>query len=181
MASADGTTSNALTQPSEAYDDLISQKTDAQSDVSSYQSRIKDYQTRLDTLKKTAVASKADQEKVDQDMEAICNKLNQVIADVNQTADEYFETASYANAYNVLVPASGSTSSAIHNAISNMTRPLLIAEALLFVVYLVFSVVRAFQVSYRREKLAAGAAEDETEPAETAEAEKTETEKKEQQ
>ena len=62
-----------------------------------------------------------------------------------------------------------------------MTRPLLIAEALLFVVYLVFSVVRAFQVSYRREKLAAGAAEDETEPAETAEAEKTETEKKEQQ
>lgn len=181
MASADGTTSNALTQPSEAYDDLISQKTDAQSDVSSYQSRIKDYQTRLDTLKKTAVASKADQEKVDQDMEAICNKLNQVIADVNQTADEYFETASYANAYNVLVPASGSTSSAIHNAISNMTRPLMIAEALLFVVYLVFSVVRAFQVSYRREKLAAGAAEDETEPAETAEAEKTETEKKEQQ
>lgn len=114
-------------------------------------------------------------------MEAICNKLNQVIADVNQTADEYFEIASYANAYNVLVPASGSTSSAIHNAISNMTRPLLIAEALLFVVYLVFSVVRAFQVSYRREKLAAGAAEDETEPAETAEAEKTETEKKEQQ
>ena len=65
MASADGTTSNALTQPSEAYDDLISQKTDAQSEVSSYQSRIKDYQTRLDTLKKTAVASKADQEKVD--------------------------------------------------------------------------------------------------------------------
>ena len=35
MAGADATSSSALTQPSEAYDDLISQKTDAQSSVAS--------------------------------------------------------------------------------------------------------------------------------------------------
>ena len=69
---------------------------------------------------------------------------------VNKTSDEFFETASYSNAYNVLVPASGSVSSVIKVAINNMMRPLLIAEALLFVIYLVFAVVRAFQISLKQ-------------------------------
>ena len=60
MAGADATSSSALTQPSEAYDDLISQKTDAQSSVSSYQQQITDYQSRLDKLNSSAVASKKD-------------------------------------------------------------------------------------------------------------------------
>ena len=174
MAGADATSSSALTQPSEAYDDLISQKTDAQSSVSSYQQQIADYQSRLDKLNSSAVASKKDQEKVETDMKTVCDKLNKLIDDVNATADDYFETASYANSYSVLVPASGSVSNAVSNAVSNMMRPLLIAEALLFVCYLVFAIVRAFIVSYRRNAIATAAVEAEERKEAAEAAEKTE-------
>ena len=40
------------------------------------------------------------------------------------------------------------------------TRPMLIVEALLLVAYLVFAVVRAFMVSYRRDKLVPVAVEE---------------------
>ncbi len=150
--SADNT-GTVLTQPSTAYDDLITQRTDAQGSVSSLQQQISDYQTRLDKLQNTPLGSKKEEEKVETDMKNICDKMNQLINDVNETADDYFETASYTNAYNILVPASGSVSSSVSNAISNMIRPMLIVEALLLVAYLVFAVVRAFMVSYRRDKL----------------------------
>lgn len=154
MAGADNTSGTPLTQPSEAYDDLIQQKTDAQSSVSSYQQQITDYTTRLENLQKKSLGNAKDKEKVEADLAALGQKINTLIDAVNETADEYFENASYANSYSVLVPASGSVSNAISNAISNMIRPLLVAEAIIFVVYLVFAVVRAFIVSYRRNVLA---------------------------
>lgn len=157
--SADNT-GTVLTQPSTAYDDLITQRTDAQGSVSSLQQQISDYQTRLDKLQNTPLGSKKEEEKVETDMKNICDKMNQLINDVNETADDYFETASYTNAYNILVPASGSVSSSVSNAISNMIRPMLIVEALLLVAYLVFAVVRAFMVSYRRDKLVPAAVEE---------------------
>ena len=55
--SADNT-GTVLTQPSTAYDDLITQRTDAQSSVSSLQQQISDYQTRLDKLQNTPLGSK---------------------------------------------------------------------------------------------------------------------------
>ena len=153
-------TGTVLTQPSTAYDDLITQRTDAQGSVSSLQQQISDYQTRLDKLQNTPLGSKKEEEKVETDMKNVCDKMNQLINDVNETADDYFATASYTNAYNILVPASGSVSSSVSNAISNMIRPMLIVEALLLVAYLVFAVVRAFMVSYRRDKLVPDAVEE---------------------
>ncbi len=150
MAGADGANDTTLTQTSEAYDDLITQKIDAQATVSDFQNQIDEYEARLDGVKKTAVGSSAEQEEADAELATLCEKLNTLIDAVNETADDYFETVSLSNAYSVLVPASGSVSSAISAALSGMTRPLLIVEALLVVVYLVFSVVRAFMVSYRR-------------------------------
>lgn len=177
MAGSDNTSGTALTQPSEAYDDLIQQKTDTQDSVSSYQQQINDYTTRLENLQKKTLGNAKDKEKVDADMAALGEKINTLVNAVNETADEYFETASYANSYSVLVPASGSVSNAISNAISNMVRPLLVAEALLFVVYLVFAVVRAFMVSYRRNALEAVTVEAELEETDTAaDAKKTEKE-----
>ena len=60
------------------------------------------------------------------------------------------------------------------NAVSNMMRPLLIAEALLFVCYLVFAIVRAFIVSYRRNAIATAAVEAEERKEAAEAAEKTE-------
>lgn len=150
MAGNDTTPSAPLFETSQAYDDLITQKTEKQASISSYQQQINSYNSRMDNLKKKALGSNKDKEKVEADMAALSEKINQMVDTVNKTSDEFFETASYSNAYNVLVPASGSVSSVIKVAINNMMRPLLIAEALLFVIYLVFAVVRAFQISLKQ-------------------------------
>ncbi len=142
-----------LTQASEAYDELIQQKVDKQASVSTYQQQIQDYTERLETLQKKSVGSTKDKEKVDADMAALGEKINTLVESSQITADEFFETASYEQSYNVLLPASGSVSNVISIAISNMVRPLMVIEALIFVCYLVFAVVRAFIVSYRRESL----------------------------
>lgn len=153
IAGSDSSTDMQLTQASEAYDKLITQKIDAQASVSNYQNQIDEFKTRLSNVKKMTVGTAEEQERADAELEALCTKLNDLSESVNETATDYFETVSLANAYSVLVSASSSTSSAISNAISNMKYPLLIAEALLFVIYLAFAVVRAFIVSYRRDNL----------------------------
>ncbi len=175
MAGADNTTGTPLLEPSQAYDDLITQKTAIQTTVSNLQQQINDYKTRLDVLQKNPVGTAKEKEKTDADMTALGEKINAMVANVNTTADEYFETASYANSYSVLVPASGSISNVISIAISNMLRPILVVEALLFVFYLIFAVVRAFIVSFRRNALAAASAaaeeDDDEEEAEAVEIE----------
>lgn len=150
MAGNEANPSAPLFETSQAYDDLITQKTEKQASISGYQQQINSYNSRMDNLKKKALGSNKDKEKVEADMAALSEKINQMVDTVNKTSDEFFETASYSNAYNVLVPASGSVSSVIKVAINNMMRPLLIAEALLFVIYLVFAVVRAFQISLKQ-------------------------------
>ena len=47
-----------------------------------------------------------------------------------------------------------------------MMRPMLVAEALLFAVYLCFSVIRAFVLSYRQKSAEESAVEAETEESE---------------
>ena len=149
LAGADSQ-ATTLTQPSEAYDKLIDQKLTCQENVSTLQQKINAYNERLKALKSKSTASDAEKERADQQLQELSDKINSTIELVNKTADDYFETVSYANAYNVLVPASGSTSSVISTAISAMMRPMLVAEALLFAVYLCFSVIRAFVLSYRQ-------------------------------
>ncbi len=151
MAGNDTSGMTEFTQPSEAYDNLITQKIDAQSLVSSLQQNISEYQKRIEALQSAStVGTKKDQEKVDADMKTFTDKINNMVDLVNQTADEYFSTVSYANSYRVLVPASGSFSSAISMAVSNMTRPFIIVEVFLFVIYLIFAIVRSLIISYRR-------------------------------
>ncbi len=152
VAGSDGTSSSALTEPSEAYDDLITQKTSAQNTVSNYQSQINDYTSRLEKLNKGSVGTSAEQEEAETRIDTLCEKINTLIEDTNTTSDEYYEKVARTDSYSVLVPASGSTSSAVSNAISDMKRPLLIAEAMLIVIYIAFAVIRAFMVSYRKEK-----------------------------
>lgn len=164
--------SSTISQPSDAYDDLITQKTTAQSNVSYYTKEINTYQTRLDALKKANLCSAAEKEEVETQLASLCESVNSLIAKVNDTADDFFETVSYANAYSVLVPASGSVSSSVSNAVSSMQRPLLVVEAVILVLYLCFAVVRAFVLSYRREQLALVEDVEEEETTETKEIEK---------
>ena len=163
ISGSDGT-DTTLTQTSEAYDDLIEQKIDAQSTVSNYETRINEYNTRIEKLNKGSVGSESEQEEAMEKIEALSEKINTLIESTNTTSDEYYEKVARTDSYSVLVPATGSTSSAISNAISNMKRPLLILEALLFVAYIMFAVIRAFIISYRKGQLLVTDGEDFAEP-----------------
>lgn len=155
-------TSTTLTQTSDAYDNLIEQKISAQSIVSSYEAQISEYESRLSKIKKGTVATSVEMEKADALIEDLFTKINDIIDTVNATSNEYYETIVLTDSYKVLVPASSSLSSTSSNAISSMMHPLLIIEALLVVVYLVFATVRAFIVTHRKIVLSNAIGEDDS-------------------
>ena len=66
----------------------------------------------------------------------IYEQVNKLLDDVNATADEYYENVAFANAYNVLVPASSSTVGFIRSLINGAMKPAVILEAAALLVYL---------------------------------------------
>lgn len=71
-------------------------------------------------------------------------KVNELIDNINKTADEYYTTVAFANAYNVLVPASAS--SVVHsvkNVVEDSVNIIFIVEALIAVIYICVSFLTA--------------------------------------
>jgi hypothetical protein len=136
-------TDTQYTQASAEYDNLIKQKISAQEDLSTTTQKINYYNQRINGLKSKSACTDANIEKVETDLAAISDKITELIDSVNTTADEYYETVSLANAYNILVPASGSSVSVIKNSISDAKLPVAVIEVLLFLVYFCVSFVFA--------------------------------------
>ncbi|MCC8110963.1 MAG: hypothetical protein LIO74_04885 [Ruminococcus sp.] len=155
-------TSMTLTQASDEYDNLIKQKISAQSIISSYETQISEYESRLSKIKKGIVGTSAKMEKADALIEDFSTKINDIIDIVYTTCNEYYETIVLKDSYKVLVPASSSLSSESSDTISSMMRYLLIIEALLVVVYLVFATVRAFIVTHYKIVLSNAIGEDDS-------------------
>ena len=65
------------------------------------------YNDRIDALKSNNSSLTVSKEDVEERLEEINNKITDLIDTVNKTADEYYETVTFANAYNILVPATG--------------------------------------------------------------------------
>lgn len=167
MGGSDSTSSTVLNNESAAYDDLISKKTELQKNISNTQSSITDYTNRLNQLKKKGTLTDAEMEEADAKMDTLTTRINTIIDATNTTASDFFENCAYSSAFSVLVPASGSFTSTLTVAKTNMIQPLLIVEALLFVIYICFSVVRAFIVAYNQKNAAIEESESEVEVVET--------------
>jgi len=133
------------TKFSEQYDLLIKQKIEAQNRVSTATQQINFYNQRIKALKDKPAGSDANIKQTEEYLKDLNSKVSNLIENVNQTADEYYTTVAFANAYNVLVPAS--SSSVVHsisNTISDSSTTLFIIEALLFVVYIFVAFISAF-------------------------------------
>lgn len=163
-------TDTQYTQASQEYDKLIQQKVNAQNELSTTTQQINYYNQRLEALKTKSAASNDKAERVEADLEKLNEKVNTLIESVNQTADEYYETVSFANAYNILVPATSSASNNVKNIIKEALMSIMIVEALLFVVYICVAFVMAIITESKKkrtaEALCAGteeSSEDETE------------------
>ena len=130
------------------YDNLVGQKVEIQKSIARNNQDIEKFKANLEIVKTTGTTSEAT-EKADTYLEDLNTKINQLIKDTKDTADEYYTKVAFANSFRVLVPASGIES----NLVSDVTvKFALIAEGVLLVLYLVVSFVMAIVVSTARKK-----------------------------
>ncbi len=177
---SDGNAETTYNEPSAAYDELINQRVTVQRTLTTKQEALKDYQKRLNSLKVQPVATDAQVERVEADMAALSAKVNDLLNKTNATANEYYETVYLANAYNILVPATSSGLTTTKSVIKSSIEPLLIIEALLFVLYFGFAFCYSLvEVNRKHRRAAARAAaeddDDNEEPAEEKASEEAET------
>ncbi|MBQ8296334.1 MAG: lipopolysaccharide biosynthesis protein [Ruminococcus sp.] len=157
-------TNTEATITSDQYNQLIDQKIAAQTQVSTTTQQIAFYNERIKNLKAKPAANDANIERVEADLASLNEKINTLIEDINTTADEYYETVSFANAYNILVPASASALSSLKSSIKDSILPILVVEALLFVVYICFACVKStIQENAKASVTAGGKNDDEDE------------------
>lgn len=131
-----------------AYDELVSQKIDTQKTISSYSKSIRYYNSIISAFNKSKSSSKEEIAKAEDYLSVLNDRLQKLIDNTNKTAEEYYSNVAFANAYKVLVPASGSQKEVVS---SNVKMPVLISEALLFVIYLGIIVVGSI-VSVNKKK-----------------------------
>lgn len=145
-------TENAETsysQASQKYDELINQKIAKQNEVSRNKQRVEYYNDRIDALKSNNSSLTVSKEDVEERLEEINNKITDLIDTVNKTADEYYETVTFANAYNILVPAMGTEPTVVTG---DFFMPVFIAEGILLVIYLAIVFIKTIKVDYKASK-----------------------------
>jgi hypothetical protein len=158
-------TNTQSTVASEEYDKLIQQKINAQKQLSTDTQQISYYNQRISALKGKTAASDEKVARVEEDLAALSDKVNTLIDSVNDTANEYYEKVSFANAYSILVPASTSSINELRNAIDDSVKPIIVAEALIFAVYVMFAFIESLikESNLKKSEKAAKAAAEEAE------------------
>ena len=145
---------NESTVHSEQYDSLFKQKTSVQASLAQAKQYIKFYESRRDDLKNNKNSSKANIEKVEADIKSLNEKVSNIVELTQQTADDYYENVQFANAYNILVPASKSVAAGLSQAVKESIKLIVILEALIFVLYLGIAFVYALKYeNSKREKV----------------------------
>lgn len=160
-------TDTQYTMASDKYNSLIQQKINTQNELSTVTQQIDFYNERLKALKSNPAGSEAKQEKVEADLAKLNEKVNTLIDSVNKTSDEYYNTVTFANAYNILVPASvSSVTRTVGNVVKDSMMIILAIEAILAVAYICVAFVTAIIDENKKKNtlaLAAAAAEPESE------------------
>ncbi|WP_028519776.1 hypothetical protein [Ruminococcus flavefaciens] len=145
---------------SDQYDSLFRQKTSVESSLAQTKQDIKFYESRRDALKNNKNSSQANIEKVETDIAALGEKVTRLVELTEQTADDYYENVQFANAYNILIPASRSVSAGLSEAVKNAVKPLFIIEALIFMIYFAFAFINALKDNSGKKAVKAAADDD---------------------
>lgn len=155
-------TDTQYAQASDQYDALFRQKTNVETELAETKQSIKFYETRRSALQNNKAGTKANIEKVEAQLEDLNNKVTNLVLLTEQTADEYYENVEFANAYNILVPASNSVRSGASSIVNHAKKNIIIFEALILFIYLIVAFVTALKADFekRRETVAAGNAGD---------------------
>ncbi|MGN0580180.1 MAG: lipopolysaccharide biosynthesis protein [Ruminococcus sp.] len=139
------------TQASKEYDNLLEKKLTAQDNLSRTTQEIIYYNERITALNTTTVGSSDKVEKAEADLAKLNAKVANLIEQVNLTSNEYYETVSLKNAYNILVPASSSVGTSITSMIKSSIIPVLVTEIMVLVVYIGIAFVLAIVEGSRKQ------------------------------
>ena len=160
----------SYTQTSDEYDKLFENYNSISTDLASTKQNIEFYKARREALNGDRNATSKQKEQVEADLASLSEKLSNLVSLTEQTADEYYEDVAFANAYSILVPAVNSVGATLHSIISSCLMPVIMVEALVFVVYLIATFVKSLKLKPKK-KAAEGDDDDEAaEPEEAAEA-----------
>ncbi|MBR5370998.1 MAG: lipopolysaccharide biosynthesis protein [Oscillospiraceae bacterium] len=163
---------------SDQYDKMIRQRINVTSDLASAIERVNYYEDRLEALRKPVIGSQDKVEKIESDLKKVNDKTKELITLVEDTAKDYYENVSLADAYSILVPANSSTISSISTGVKNVKYPLVGIEVVAMMIYLGVAFIQAIveETKKRKEALAAAkAAADQEGEGTDADAEKKES------
>ncbi|MBO4876777.1 MAG: lipopolysaccharide biosynthesis protein [Ruminococcus sp.] len=167
-----------ITQASEQYDRMFRSKLTLTDDVAETKQRINYYKDRMEALQKHTNSSEADKIKVEEQLAALSDKVNELIESVSLTAEDYYKNVTFKNAYNVLVPASNTATDRIGRIVSNAKLPLVALEGLALMFFFAVAVVEAIKQdsAKRKAELAVADAEEDDEDEDTDDEDMTEEE-----
>ena len=121
-------------QMSEKYDELFEQKISKQKQLSKCKQRIEYYKDRTEALNKNSGSLNDEtREETETRLSKLNVRINDLIDIVNETSDEYYETVTFAKAYNILVPATGAEPAIVTK---DIMMPVILGEVLIFVIYI---------------------------------------------
>lgn len=144
MQNADGTGSQ-VTQGSDKYDSLVQQNVNLSAELAETKKDIGYYTSRKNALEKAPAGSQELAKKVEEQLAKLDTKVKELVKLTQDTSDEYFKTVEFANAYNVLVPAVNSGTATVMTIAVNSFKPIVLAELLLFVMYVAIAFVNALR------------------------------------
>ncbi|MDD5946273.1 MAG: hypothetical protein PUC41_00545 [Oscillospiraceae bacterium] len=153
-----------LSQSSEQYDKMINRKLTTQETIAQCTKDIAYYEQRVNELRMAnTVSTNSQMQELDEKMDKLYGKITTLLETVDATAAEFYENVAFQNACSVVVPAAAERNTIVQNTIMIV----LVLEAMLFVVFAVIIVIRAFTLQYRKNHLQAEGAAKDADAAET--------------
>ena len=145
-------TDTQSTVASEQYDKMVQAKNNLAGTLAQTKQQIEYYKERQESLKNNPVGSTAKTEKVETSLDALNKKIELLVDLVNRTSDDYYRNVTFKNAYTVLVPATNTATDKMSHIVENAKQPLLILEALGFVVFFAVAFVEALVTDNKKKK-----------------------------
>ncbi|MCM1132075.1 MAG: lipopolysaccharide biosynthesis protein [Ruminococcus flavefaciens] len=145
-------TNTQSTLASQQYDKMIDEKNQIVVSLAETKQNISYFKERQEALKSNSVGSSAKIEKVESDFASLNEKVNNLINLVADTSEDYYKNVTFKNAYNVLVPATNTSSDKVERVIENAKMPAIILEAIALVVYFAVAFIEAFITDSKRRK-----------------------------
>lgn len=156
-SSADDSTQTSLS--SEQYDIMFEEMNDIAVSLAQVKQNINYYKERQEALKSNKVGSTDKIEKIESDISKLNDKVNNLVNLVSETSEDYYKNVTFRNAYNVLAPATYSSSDRVSHIIENAKGTLVVLEALAALAYIALAFIEAFVTDTRSRKAAKIAAE----------------------